>query len=67
VTAAHEAIQATIAEVERLRKLVSQNVSSASELDVIKANVHTWLHTRRIVLAAAVGEQSLGTPDSVLD
>jgi hypothetical protein len=69
VTAAHEAIQATLAEVERLRKAVSNGktvqVSSASELDLIKANVHTWLHTRRSVLVAAVGEQSLSAADSL--
>jgi hypothetical protein len=69
VTAAHEAIQATIAEVERLRKVVSKGktkqVYSASELDLIKANVHTWLHTRRPILVAAVGDQILTELDSL--
>ena len=69
MTAAHEAVQATIAEVERLRKVMSSGttvqVYSASELDLIKANVHTWLHARRNILVAAVGEQPLSTLDSV--
>lgn len=69
MTAAHEAIQAALAEVERLRKALSTGktvqVSSASELDLIKANVQTWLHTRRTVLVAAIGEQSLSAADSV--
>jgi hypothetical protein len=69
VTAAHEAIQATLTEVERLRKIVargtSKQVYSASELDLIKANVHTWLHMRRRILVAAVSEQSLKETDSV--
>ncbi len=68
MTGAHEAIQATIAEVERLRKVLSKGktkqVYSASELDLIKAIVHTWLHTRRVVLVAAVGEPSLNGLDS---
>ncbi len=69
MTAAHEAIQATIGEVERLRKVVSKGttkqVYSATELDLIKANIHTWLHTRRGILVTAVGEQFLTEPDSV--
>jgi hypothetical protein len=69
VTGAHEAIQATLNEVERLRKIVargaSRQVNSASELDLIKANVHTWLHTRRPVLVAAINEPSLKEPDSI--
>ena len=69
MTAAHEAIQATLAELERLRKLLSKGktkqVYGASDLDLIKANVHTWLHTRRGILVVAVGEQSLNALDSV--
>ena len=68
MTAAHEAIQATLAEVERLRKIIargsSKQVYSASELDLVKANVHTWLHTRRSILVAAVTESSLKELDS---
>lgn len=69
MTAAYEAIHVTIAEVERLRRIVSKGkakqVYSASELDLIKANVHTWLHTRRPILVAAVGEEPLTELDSV--
>ena len=58
MTVAHEAIHATLAEVERLRKTIARGtpkqVSSASDLDLIKANVHTWLHTRRPILLAAI-------------
>lgn len=65
---AHEAIEATLAEVDRLRKIVakgtSKQVYSASELDLIKANVHTWLYTRRPVLVVAITETSLTEPDS---
>jgi hypothetical protein len=68
VTAAYEAIQAVLAEVERLRKIIargsSKQVYSASELDLVKANVHTWLHTRRPVLVVAVTESLLKEPDS---
>jgi len=68
VTAAHEAIQMTLAEVERLRKLLakgkSKQVYSGSELDIIKANVHTWLHGRRAILVAVIGEPSLNNLDS---
>ena len=68
MTAAYEAIQTTLAEVERLRKVLSKSSSkqvySASELDIIKANVHTWLHSRRAVLVGAVGEQPLKDIDS---
>lgn len=69
MTAAHEAVEATLSEVERLRKLVakraSKQVYNASELDLIKANVHTWLHTRRPILLAVVTEQSVKETDSV--
>lgn len=68
MTDAHEAIQATLTEVERLRRLVSKGttkqVYSSSELDLIKANVHTWLYTRRTILAAAVGDAPLAELDS---
>lgn len=68
MTSAHEAIQATLAEVERLRRLLSRGKSkqvySASEIDIIKANVHTWLHSRRTVLTAVVGEEPLKYIDS---
>lgn len=69
MTTAHEAIQATLKEVERLRKLVAKGttkqVYSTTEIDLIKANVHTWLHTRRSILVAAVGDQPLSEPDSL--
>jgi hypothetical protein len=68
VTTAHEAIHAALADVDRLRKIVakgkSKQVYSASELDLIKANVHTWLHTRRSVIVAALTEPSLKEPDT---
>ena len=69
MTAAYEAIQATLGEIERLRKVVSKGktkqVYNASELDLVKANVHTWLHTRRAIVVAAVGEQSVSAVDCV--
>jgi hypothetical protein len=69
VTAAHEAIHATLVEVERLRKIVgrgaTKQVYSASEIDLIKANVHTWLHSRRPILVAVVDGISLKELDTV--
>ena len=69
MTPAHEAINATLTEVERLRKTLgkgtSKQVYSASELDLVKANVHAWLHNRRPVLAVVVAEASLKELDSI--
>jgi hypothetical protein len=69
VTSAHEAVHATIAEIERLRKVLargtSKQVYSASELDLIKANVHTWLHARRSIVVTSVGESSVKEPDAI--
>ncbi len=69
MTSAHEAISATLTEVERLRKGVakgkSRQVSSAADLDIIKANVHTWFHTRRPVAVSAIGEAPLTGVDPI--
>lgn len=69
MTGAYGAIQGTLTEVDRLRQIVAKGVSkqvySASELDLIRANVHTWLHTRRPVLVAVLTDASLKEVDSV--
>jgi len=69
VTYAHEAVDETLGELERLRKLIakgtSKQVSSASEIDVIKANVQAWFRSRRDPLIAAVGAQALVDIDAV--
>jgi hypothetical protein len=69
VTNAHDAIEATLGELERLRKHIakgtSRQVSSASDTDLIKANVQTWFRTRRPLVLAAVGELSLREIDTV--
>lgn len=61
---AHDAIEATVSDLERLRRLVtkgaSKQLSSATDIDVIKANVHTWLRTRRPLIVASLDEKSLG-------
>jgi hypothetical protein len=63
VTNAHDAIEATLGELERLRRLISKGrskqVSSASEIDIIKANVQTWLSVHRPLVLPAVGESAL--------
>lgn len=69
MTVAHGTIQGTLSEVERLRRIVAKGISkqvySASELDLIKATVHTWFHTRRPVLVAVITEPALKDPDLI--
>jgi len=69
VTDAHEAIELTLNELARLRTTLakgkSRQVSSAAELDVIKANVQTWLRTRRPFLLGFIEAQSLQPADAV--
>lgn len=69
VTTAHDAIEATVGDLERLRRLVSkgtsQQIKTATDLDVIKANVHTWLRTRRPIIVASLDEKSLYAIDAV--
>lgn len=68
MTDAHEAVEATLGDIERLRKLISKGaslqVTSGAEIDVIKAHVQTWLGTRRPLIVASVGEQSLQDVDA---
>ena len=58
-----------VGDLERLRKLVSkgtsQQLKSATDLDVIKANVHTWLRTRRPLIVATLDERALHSIDDV--
>lgn len=69
MTPAYEAAHATLAELARLRKALakrrSKQVYSASELDLINANVHTWFHTRRPLLLPSIGKDPLLQIDAV--
>ena len=66
---AHEAMDAALSDVERLKKSLSKNdsrqVSSAVELDLVKATVTTWFHTRRAVVVPALGDAAITTVDEV--
>lgn len=68
MTTAHEAINATISEVEKLRKSVAKGtrqISSAAELDIIKANITTWFHTRRAIVSVALTDEPLKAIDQL--
>ena len=69
MTNAHDAIEATLLEIERLRKHIakgtSRQVTSASDIDVIKANIQTWLRDRRPPILSAVGLPALNEIDAV--
>jgi hypothetical protein len=71
VTTAHDAIEATVFSLESLRKLVakgkSRQLSSGADLDVIKANVHSWLRTRRPIVIAALDDKALQNIDGAFN
>jgi hypothetical protein len=64
---AHEAMDAALSDVERLKKNLSKNssrqVSSAVELDLVKATVTTWFHTRRGLVVAVLGDTTVNSVD----
>ncbi|MCU1248850.1 MAG: hypothetical protein JWQ49_1879 [Edaphobacter sp.] len=67
MTDSHETLEAALGEIGRLQKLVSKGrsrqVSSAGEIDVVKAHAQTWFRTRRPILVASLGEPSLQEVD----
>lgn len=60
---AHEVIEGTVSDIERLRKGVAKGtsvqVSSAAEKDLVKANVQSWFRARRPALLVFTAEKSL--------